>query len=128
MSFLPLSFLYLREESTITTVQQICCLLGRHGSTPVLLDMLVHQVIATCLNRSEYLLLLHWVLLGVEHNHPSLSGVINGLVEFWSDQKSASVDTKVLMYEQCFMLHIIGDITRKLGKTIRDIDYLSYEY
>ena len=118
MSFLPLSFLYLREESMITTVQQICFLLGQHGSTVVLLDILVQQVIGTCLNRSEYLLLLHWVLLGVKHNDSSLSGVINGLVEFWSDQENANVDTKVLVYEHCFMLHIIGDIARKLGKTI----------
>ena len=115
----PLSFAHLRDSKTIKSIQESCRLLGRHGNTSVVVDTLVHTITRSESNRSEYLLILHWVMKGVE-SHSSLNLLINGLIDVWEEMRGESSSLNLsssLVYETCFINLLIGDVAMIQGES-----------
>ena len=108
---LPLSFSHIRDDNTAKTVQKICRLIGCYGNSYVIIDLLLQQIIGSQLHLSEYLLIFHWILIGMEPDPSLLSQVIEGVLELWEE-----ID-KNLVYGICLILCIIGEVAVKLSKS-----------
>lgn len=109
---LPLSFTHLRNNATITSIKEICSLLGCYGNTDVVIDTLIHQVTGSYINRSEHLLIFHWILKGVEI-HCSLNRVVDCVLELF-EEKGRPV------YVTCLLLHLLEDVAAKQGNHMTD--------
>uniref|UniRef100_A0A1X7UEP1 TELO2-interacting protein 1 homolog n=1 Tax=Amphimedon queenslandica TaxID=400682 RepID=A0A1X7UEP1_AMPQE len=117
----PLSFSHLRDSETIKSIQESCRLLGRHGNTSVVMDTLVHTITGSESNRSEYLLILHWLMKGVGP-HASLNLLINGLIDVWEEIRGDGLSLNIsstLVYQICFINLLIGDVA-----VIQGVDFV----
>ena len=115
----PLFFAHLRDGESVKSIQETCRLLGCYGDTSVVVDTLVHAVTGSEANRSEYLLLFHWIMKGVEP-HNSLNLVINGLVEIWEELREKCISDPTpssLVYETCLLNMLLGDVAMIQGES-----------
>ena len=107
----PLSFSHLRDTETIKSIQESCRLLGRYGNMSVVMDTLVQTITGSESNRSEYLLILHWLMKGAGP-HASLNLLINGLIDVWEEIRGDGLSLNIsstLVYQISFINLLIGD-------------------
>ncbi len=105
----PISYKYLRQDVTVTTLQSICCLLGQDGQLECIVDYVLTEVMSTDNWRAELLLVTHWILQGVSGATPTAtptSTLMEGLLSM-TEEGTALCDNGTV-----FVLNIISDIAR----------------
>jgi hypothetical protein len=105
---IPLSFAHIRDDATISTLQNICHLVGHHGNSMIVLDLLIQQISSSRFQLSEKLLIFRWMLSGMESNPSLLARVIEEMMELYEMIHVGAV------YETSLILCIIEDVAAKL--------------
>lgn len=101
-----LSYIHLREEQSVMLIQSICSILGEHGQSDILLDYMIQQCTGSTHQRSELLVILHWILCGIPDNI-HLDAVVEGMLQVREEGQGG-------VYDDCLVLCILAECCRKL--------------